>query len=212
MERTVLQAKQDAQEQKQHIDWLVFRGPHVVPDKHVPEMAADGMLDMKLARMISGMIFKRLDIEIDESDGDMPFVGIREANENRPRGLLVRFRAQSTRDQIWSNRREAKKSGLIIEEWLTEHRYKLHKKCKELKMTKDIKDVVTEDGDIYAILHKRERPAAQGSPEVDKMADRLLVVTDADYETLVKITKKTKVDDVEGVATVAVSPASSDAS
>jgi hypothetical protein len=46
----------------------------------------------------------------------------------------------------------SKKNGLIIEEWLTEHRARLFKKCKELKAKKLIKDCITQDGDVYAFV------------------------------------------------------------
>ena len=42
--------------------------------------------------------------------------------------------------QIWSNKSFAKKNGLLMEEWLTEHRARLYKKCKELKAAKLVSD------------------------------------------------------------------------
>ena len=50
---------------------------------------------------------------------------------------MVRFQSEDVRDSVWGRRREAKKNGLIVEEWLTEHRARLHKKCKELKANLD---------------------------------------------------------------------------
>ena len=190
MERSVLQAKQDAQEQRQHKDWLSFRGPLVILDNvadEKPVVAGDeeSLLNNKQARHIAGLITKRIEVEVDVQNGDVTFVGIQKSNENRPKSLLVRFQTESLRDSIWEKRREAKKNGLIIEEWLTEHRARLHKKCKELKAAKLIKDVITQDGDIYAILK-------------DEKMTRLLVVSDTDYENVVKITRKTRVDEDNG--------------
>ena len=246
MQRSVLQAKQDAQEQKAKIDWLTFRGPHVIIENH--ETMFDkkseesqnqvGSLDKKLARHIAGMISKRIDIDINEENGDITYAGIRGANENHPKFLLVRFQQQSMRDEIWRKRKEGKKNGIIIEEWLTDHRARLYKKCKELKSAKNIKDVITENGDVYAILpptikeyngryeinqeggHKNG--GAENNQELLNMTDlrdvshvthdtkitgdsqtssrvKFLVISDGDYENLVKLTKKAKVDQGENM-------------
>jgi len=68
-----------------------------------------------------------------------------------------------------------------MEEWLTENRARLYKKCKELKAAKLIKDVYTSDGDIYVLLmpvNKKEEP------------EKRLVIIDTEYEKLVKDTRK----------------------
>ena len=82
------------------------------------------------------------------------------------------------RDAVWMERGPAKKNGLIVEEWLTEHRSRLFKKCKELKAAKLIKDVATDNGEIIATLKNCSD---------DK---KIVVVTDSDYESLVKMTRK----------------------
>ena len=79
---------------------------------------------------------------------------------------------------MWMERGPAKKNGLIVEEWLTEHRSRLFKKCKELKAAKLIKDVATDNGEIIATLKNCSD---------DK---KIVVVTDSDYESLVKMTRK----------------------
>ena len=73
----------------------------------------------------------------------------------------------------------AKKNGLIVEEWLTEHRSRLFKKCKELKAAKLIKDVVTDKGELVVTL--------RSCTDAKKV---VVVITDSDYENLVKMTKK----------------------
>ena len=115
MQRSVLQAKQDAQEQKAKADWLTFRGPYVIIEDqgHVAnankseelQNTLSVSLDKKLARHIAGMISKRIDVDVDEQKGDITYVGIREANENHPKFLLVRFQQQSMRDAIWKKRK-----------------------------------------------------------------------------------------------------------
>lgn len=42
-----------------------------------------------------------------------------------------------------------------MEEWLTEHRAKLYKKLKELKSKKLIKDCMTHDGEVFALVVKK---------------------------------------------------------
>lgn len=235
MHRSVLQAKQDAQEQKAKSDWLTFRGPHVVIEytdtncviNQASQDASTVSLDRKLARHIAGMISKRVDIDVDVQNGDITYVGIREANENHPKFILVRFQQQSMRDAIWKKRKEAKKNGMIIEEWLTDIRARLYKKCKELKFAKIIKDVITENGDIYAVLlnalkdipgqideHQEKSlvPNTEDTQELTEKTDKKnaihqepqnislvkkVVISDADYENLVKHTKNAKTNPEE---------------
>ena len=235
MQRSILQAKQDAQEQKAKSDWLTFRGPLVVMENERSDVNSNEAkesqdssaitLDKKLARHIAGMISKRIDIDVEVQNGDITYVGIREANENHPKFILVRFQHQSMRDAIWKKRKDAKKNGIIVEEWLTDIRARLYKKCKELKSAKIIKEVITDDGDIYAVLlhppkeasgkfnlNKEELSVQEIESQFDEgktdksslsrdnssLQDhqnttmvKKLVITDADYENLVKHTKNT---------------------
>ena len=237
MARSMLQAKQDAQEQRAKSDWLTFRGPYVVPENmdtnvvksEESQDVSDVALDRKLARHIAGMISKRIDIEVEVQNGDITYVGVREANENHPKFILARFQQQTLRDSIWKKRKEAKKNGIIIEEWLTDNRARLYKKCKELKSAKIIKDVMTEEGDIYAILMSTEKDSNPEKPVVTSKLEaqessnnaeqktppsftrdssnhansqnlsliKKLVISDADYENLIKLTKSTKVNNLE---------------
>ena len=82
------------------------------------------------------------------------------------------------RDEVWMERGPSKKNGLIVEEWLTEHRSRLFKKCKELKAAKLIKNVATDNGEIIATLKNCSDDR------------KIVVVTDSDYESLVKMTRK----------------------
>ena len=245
MQRSILQAKQDAQEQKAKSDWLTFRGPLVIMENesnddisNENEESQDSSavtLDKKLARHIAGMISKRIDIDVEVQNGDITYVGIREANENHPKFVLVRFQHQSMRDAIWKKRKDAKKNGIIVEEWLTDIRARLYKKCKELKSAKVIKDVITDDGEIYAVLlnppkvmcgqsnFNKEELSVQGiepqfvtnegktdqsslirndlsqqDPQNVTLVKKL-VITDADYENLVKHTKNTHLSCEENV-------------
>ena len=79
---------------------------------------------------------------------------------------------------MWMERGPSKKNGLIVEEWLTEHRSRLFKKCKELKAAKLIKNVATDNGEIIATLKNCSDDR------------KIVVVTDSDYESLVKMTRK----------------------
>ena len=85
--------------------------------------------------------------------------------------------------RIWSSKIFAKKNGLVLEEWLTVTRQKIYLKCKELKVKGLIKDVVTKQGDVYAVVAIKDSPPAAG--EVEK----ILVVTDTQFEQLLKRTK-----------------------
>ena len=60
MERSVLQAKQDAQEQRQHKDWLSFRGPLIAIDEHAMDSkTVEEVTTNKLAWQVSGLINDR---------------------------------------------------------------------------------------------------------------------------------------------------------
>ena len=54
--------------------------------------------------------------------------------------------------KVWASKSFAKKNGLLMEEWLTELRARLYKKCKVLKSKKLIKDCHTQDGEVFAVL------------------------------------------------------------
>lgn len=55
--------------------------------------------------------------------------------------------------KIWESKRQAEASKLFMEEWLTDLRTKLLKKCKKLLAENLIENVKTKDGDII-VLYK----------------------------------------------------------
>ena len=56
----MLQAKQDAQEQRQHKDWLSFRGPLIAIDEHAMDSkTVEEVTTNKLAWQVSGLINDR---------------------------------------------------------------------------------------------------------------------------------------------------------
>lgn len=185
MERSVLQAKQDAQEQRQHMDWLSIRGPRVSYDQEkIVGDHEEPFFNTKQSRLMASLITKATDVDVDARNGDIAFIGIQKLNENHPQSLLVRFKSAEFRDEVWKRRRQAKKNGLIIEEWLTEHRARLYKKCKELKAAKLIKDVFTKDGDVFAV--PKPKDLKSDGEELTEM----LILSDSDYEGLIKATRR----------------------
>ena len=79
--------------------------------------------------------------------------------------------------------------------YLIDHRSRLLKKCKELKAAKLIKDVVTDGEGSIEITLKTNGPNM--SAEERERINTLTVVTDADYENLVRATKKNELDEEE---------------
>jgi len=70
-----------------------------------------------------------------------------------------------------------------MEEWLTEHRARLYKKCKELKAAKLIKEALTEDGEVFAVLLPPNK-------KVDTVLEKRLIILETEFEKLVKDTRK----------------------
>ena len=78
---------------------------------------------------------------------------------------------------------------------MIDHRSRLLKKCKELKAAKLIKDVVTDGEGSIEITMKTNGPNMIA--EERERINTLTVVTDADYENLVRATKKNELDEEE---------------
>lgn len=103
---------------------------------------------------MAGLFTKRSGVEV-EGKSDLANVHIRPPTENYPKSIFVRFSDQHLRMKIWNTKFISKKNGLLMEEWLTEHRAKLYKKLKELKSKKLIKDCMTHDGEVFALVVKK---------------------------------------------------------
>ena len=120
---------------------LVFRGPLV------PEIGE--IKDEKLPYVVEKLLFNRCGIFIEPSQ-DLEHVELRLPSEFYPKSILVKFTKINVRNEIWESRQSAKKNGLLIDEWLTENRARLFRKCKELKAMKLIKDCYTDYGQVWA--------------------------------------------------------------
>ena len=164
LERNVLMEKQDAQEQKLRLDSLVFRGP-LIPD---PGEIQEKQLPTLVEKLLNDRCLFKIDSQVDCQQ-----IQLRGASEFYPKNIMIKFSHSEMRDEIWNLKTLSKKNGLIIEEWLTETRSKLYKRCKELKSAKLIKDCFTDNGNIFA-----------------KVQDDLLIInTDSAFDSLVKMTK-----------------------
>ena len=143
LERNTLLEKQDAQEQKIRLEGLVFRGPLI---HEIGEVKNE-----RLPFLVEKLLKERAEIKISPYD-DIGLVQLREPTENYPRSLLVRFHEEEVRNHVWNHRQISKRNGLIFEEWLTENRARLYRKCKELKLVKRVKDCYTENGDVFVMV------------------------------------------------------------
>ena len=103
----------------------------------------------KLPFIVEKLLLNRCGIIISPSQ-DVEQVELRMPSENYPKSILVKFNSMDVRNEVWDKRQSAKKNGLLIDEWLTENRARLYKKCKELKALKLIKDCYTDNGEVWA--------------------------------------------------------------
>ena len=69
------------------------------------------------------------------------------------KSIFARFSEHELRRKIWENRKQAEIVKVFMEEWLTDSRTKIMKKCKRLLSERIIEDVRTDDGDII-VLYK----------------------------------------------------------
>lgn len=173
-------ARQDAQEQRRKLNAIILKGP-ALPAENEVKAAHE-------VRQVATLITKRAGVEVTSDDLDL--VRFQPATEEFPRCCFVRFAEKETRMRVYATRLHARRNGLWMEEYLTSIRHKLFTKLKELKEQKMIKDVVTRNGDVFAILNAPEKreSSCKGKAE-DISAERVLVVTDTQFENLLKLTK-----------------------
>ncbi len=172
LERNLLLEKQDVYEQNLRLNMLVFRG-------HFINQLDPDIKEKQLKIMLAKLIGQCCQIQTGLSSDEVELVQLRQASENFPKNnVLVKFSKDSLKQQLWEQRQFAKKNGLILEEWLTEHRSRLFRRCKELKSENLIKDCFTNNGNVLVkLLNSTPEDAA------------ITVNTDYDYEGLVKLTR-----------------------
>ena len=108
----------------------------------------DGMIDL-CVKMISSFI----GVSIEKSHiGHVELKYSSPTESSFTKSLFVRFHDVSLRMKIFANKRQAEISKIFMEEWLTDSRAKLMKKCKKLLENRLIENVKTKDGDIIVIF------------------------------------------------------------
>ena len=70
------------------------------------------------------------------------------------KSIFVRFHDLDLRMKIWESKKQAEIGKVFMEEWLTDIRAKLMKKCKKLLTERLIENVKTREGDIVVIYKK----------------------------------------------------------
>ena len=173
MERNVLMARQDAQEQKRKLDCLILKGLTINTGSSInPEEISSERAKF----IVSNLIRKRAAVSCESEDLD--FVAIKQASAmvvtsatekgetttnnsaassvaagenddsedvNAGRNIVfVRFVDREVRSRVWAARGFAKKNGLFPEEYLTAARQKIWLKCKELKASGHTGRILTE--------------------------------------------------------------------
>ena len=77
-------------------------------------------------------------------------------NEIFTKSIFVRFSELELRKKIWERKKQAAVGKVFMEEWLTDGRTKLMKKCKRLLADRIIEDVRTDEGDIIVLFQHKE--------------------------------------------------------
>ena len=72
------------------------------------------------------------------------------------KSIFARFSELELRQKIWEKKKQAAVGKVFMEEWLTDGRTKLMKKCKRLLADRIIEDVRTDEGDIIVLFQHKE--------------------------------------------------------
>ena len=81
------------------------------------------------------------------------------------------------RMKVWNSRGFAERNKLFMEEWLTDFRSRLLKKCRGLMEKEYIVNVKTKDGEIIVFYNDK----------VDGQLKKMIVVTQEMYDELLKL-------------------------
>ena len=87
-----------------------------------------------------------------------------------------------TRMKIWAAKGQAERTKVFMEEWLTDFRAKLLKKCKKLLVQGWIENVKTKSGDII-VLYKNK---------TDGQLNKKVIIYQEDYDQLLGLVGKIK--------------------
>ena len=89
--------------------------------------------------------------------------------------------------KIWGNKSHAERSKVFMEEWLTDFRTKLMRKCKKLLTQGLVENVKTKNGDII-VLYKNK---------ADGQMTKKIVIYQEDYDQLLVLIGKAKEDKLD---------------
>ena len=89
--------------------------------------------------------------------------------------------------KIWANKGQAERSKVFMEEWLTDFRTKLLRKCKKLVTQGWVDNVKTKSGDII-VLYK---------DKTDGLLTKKVITIQEDYDHLLSLIGKTKDDKLD---------------
>ena len=84
--------------------------------------------------------------------------------------------------KVWANKGQAERSKVFMEEWLTDFRNKLLKKCKKLVAQGWIDNVKTKNGDIIALYKDK----------ADGQVTKKVITIQEDYDQLLCLIGKVK--------------------
>ncbi|XP_023337528.1 uncharacterized protein LOC111708396 [Eurytemora carolleeae] len=173
--RSEILKRQDSMEQKKKMFCIILTGPII--QKH-NDFSEDKMFDL-----CSSVLTSRAGIMVETEDlAHVELKSVSSAETVFTKSIFVRFNDLALRMKVWSARGYAERNKLFMEEWLTDFRSNLLKKCQTLMKQEYIVNVKTKDGDIIVFYNDK----------VDGLLKRRVVVTQEEYDDLLRVIGKSE--------------------
>ena len=123
-----------------------------------------------MVKLCIKLIATKVGINIVESEIAHVEIKYLSGNESAfTKSIFARFSELDLRRKIWENKKRAENVKLFMEEWLTDSRAKIMKKCKRLLSERIIEDVKTDDGNLIVLYRDQSclglRSKVTNSPE-----------------------------------------------
>lgn len=161
---TEIMKRQDAQEQKKKLNCLIFKSPMIQKHNDFSKVKDGSVFIIIIALFQEGMtelciklITTKVGVNIVQSQIAHVELKYLSGNESAfTKSIFARFSELELRKKIWEKKKQAAVGKVFMEEWLTDGRSKLMKKCKRLLADRIIEDVRTDEGDIIVLFQQKE--------------------------------------------------------
>ena len=110
-----------------------------------------------MMKLCSRMISQKIGVCVESTDiAHVELKCLSPNDSSFTKSIFVRFHQVGLRMKIFDNRKQAEVNKIFMEEWLTDTRAKILKKCKKLMMQRLIENTKTKDGDIIVIYRDKD--------------------------------------------------------